>query len=72
MFSADATTGSQVGAQSVVMLIEITGKAHADGYTKEWGVQLSKKDETAWKKYAKKIVGGKYYVNVTPNGYLSH
>jgi hypothetical protein len=48
------------------------GRAAADGYSREWDVQLSAVGVTRWGRAAKTGVGGQPYVNITPDGFLSH
>lgn len=48
------------------------GPYHGDpklGFTKEWDVELSQKGKNKWGKYLKK---GKNYINVRPDGQISH
>lgn len=47
------------------------GRAHAEGYAREWDVQLSRRGKVRWGRSAKRGVGG-WYVNVTPRGHRSH
>ena len=48
------------------------GRAASDGFMREWDVQLSPAGVQRWGRAAKKGVGGNLYVNVTPDGFLSH
>ena len=48
------------------------GRAAAEGFSREWDVQLSATGAKRWGKAAKSGVGGKPYLNVTPDGFLSH
>lgn len=48
------------------------GKAAAEGFSREWDVELSVAGIQRWGKAAKKGMGAKPYVNVTPDGFLSH
>jgi hypothetical protein len=48
------------------------GQAAAAGFTSEWDVQLSAAGARRWGQFAKKGVGGKQYLNLTPDGFLSH
>src|SRR5437016_13129307 len=47
------------------------GAAAANGFSREWDVQLSPAGVTRWGKAAKKGVGGQPYLNITPDGFLS-
>jgi putative RNase toxin 17 of polymorphic toxin system len=52
------------------------GKAAADGYSKEWDVQLNdkKKGSNAWgaTPHRNKSKGGGFHLNITPDGHISH
>jgi len=48
------------------------GRAAAEGYAYEWDVQLSPRGARQWGQNAKRGVGGQPYLNVTPQGRLSH
>lgn len=48
------------------------GKASADGARFEWDVQLGESGKRAWGHSAKNGASGGQYINITPDGYLSH
>lgn len=52
------------------------GKAAADGYTKEWDVQLAdtKKGSNPWgaTPHRNNSKGGGFHLNITPDGHISH
>lgn len=48
------------------------GRAALAGHRREWDVQLSQAGWRRWGQAAKHGVGGQPYLNVTPDGFLSH
>ena len=48
------------------------GAAFRKGFTKEWDVQLSRTGVNMWGEHAKRAAGGGWYLNVCPDGTLSH
>jgi Novel toxin 17 len=48
------------------------GRAAAEGFSREWDVQLSPAGVRRWGRDAKQGAGGRWYLNITPNGFLSH